>query len=122
MPEKSKELTIESEYSPQFRRILLSGIWGIITQVGLEATIFSEQVIVDDVAKSPKLDKGTLRMKRTVEAGIIINPLQMKAIYTWLESKIKEYEHIFGKIPSDEDIKKRVGTLSTINKKTPKTS
>jgi hypothetical protein len=112
-----KQPSVESEYSPHFRRFVASGIWGVITPVGIDATIFSEQILVDDVAKSPKLDRGTLKVKRTVEFGMIINPLQMKAIHSWLGTKIEEYEHVFGKILSQEELAKRAKSLP-ISKKT----
>lgn len=114
--QKPKQPTLEAEYSPQFRQVVASGIWGIITPLGLDATIFSEQLMVDDVAKSPKLETGTLRVKRTVEFGMVINPLQMKAIYEWLGTKIKEYEHIFGEIKSQQELAERAKTLPPAKK------
>lgn len=125
MPEKikqPKQPVIEADYSPEYRRIVASGIWGIVTPIGLDTTILSEQVMVDDIAKSRSLDKGNLRVKRTVEFSMIIPPTQMKAIYSWLGTKIDEYEHIFGNVPKDSEINERAKSLFNMKKKQPSTS
>ena len=46
-------------------------------------------------------------MKRTVELDLIIDPINMKAIYNWLGQKIAEYEKVIGKIPSPEEVDSR---------------
>ena len=43
-------------------------------------------------------------IRRTVETTLIIDPMQMKSIHQWLEANIREYERLFGTIPSPEEI------------------
>ena len=98
---------IISEYSKDFRRIFLAGIYGHVSQSGLEAVVYSEETYIDEVLKTPGLNKEKVKIKRIAECNMIIDPSQMKAIHNWLGEKIEEYEHIFGDIlPPDQIVKK----------------
>ena len=102
---------ILSEYSKDFRRIYLSGIYGHITSSGVESIVYSEEILLDEALKSPKIDRGHVKIKRTVECMLIIDPTQMVALHNWLDTKIKEYEHVFGKILTPDEIKEKIMSL-----------
>jgi hypothetical protein len=98
---------IQSEYSTNYRRINATGIFGGITPSGLEAIVYSEERRADRVLQSPNLSPNRIYIKRTVECELLIDPMQMKSMYRWLEEKIREYERIFGPIPSPEEVSSR---------------
>ena len=98
---------IESEYSPTYKRINVAGMFGGILPSGLEAIVYSEERRVAKVLQSEPLNAARATVKRTVEVELIIDPLQMKAILNWLGTKIAEYEKLFGRIPSPEELDSR---------------
>ena len=46
-------------------------------------------------------------IKRVAECELIIDPMQMKSIAQWLNQKIEDYEKLFGRIPSPEEVENR---------------
>lgn len=98
---------IRSEYSESFKRINVGGIFGGIAPSGIEVSIYSEERRIDKVLETEPLSSNRMTVKRTVEVELIIDPMQMKSIHKWLESKIKEYETVFGHIPSPEEVESR---------------
>lgn len=104
---------ILTEYSPSFRRIFLTGIYGYISPSGVEFVVYSEQSLIDEIIKSPNLNEGKKKIKRIVECDLIIDPMQMVALHRWLGSKIKEYEHVFSGIPTPDQMNERLKSIST---------
>ena len=100
-------IDIKTEYSSNYRRINSSGLYGSIRPFGLEAVVYSEEPIVDEVLGSNPIRPEKAFIKRTIECSLIIDPIQMKSIATWLNEKIKEYESVFGRIPSPEELESR---------------
>lgn len=99
---------IKGEYSPEFRRIFAGGFFGSIQPYGLEATVYSNQRTgMDKVMSTEPISPSRSTLKRIVECELIIDPMQMKSLYNWLDKKIKEYEKIFGNIPSPEEVESR---------------
>lgn len=95
---------IESEYSPNYRRINVAGIFGGIVPGGLDGIAYSEERRIDKVLKSENLSAARMSIKRVAEVGLIFDPMQMKATHKWLGDKITEYEKVFGRIPSPEEV------------------
>lgn len=108
VPEGISEIV--SEYSKDFRRIHVNGIYGHISPSGIESIIYSEETMIDDILKSVNL-KGKIKIKRIAECYLSIDPIQMKAIHNWLGTKIIEYEKVFGKIPIGDELNTRVSAL-----------
>lgn len=50
-------------------------------------------------------------LKRIVECELIFDPMQMKTFHKWLGTKIEEYEDVFGRIPSPEELQSRTHRL-----------
>lgn len=90
-----------------FRRVIVSGMFGGIAPSGLEATVFSEQRDMLKALETEPISANRIIIKRVVECELLISPLSMKTIHTWLGDKIKEYEKLFGTIPSPEEIQSR---------------
>ncbi len=99
---------IEGEYSEHFRRIQASGFFGAVQPFGLEAVVYSVQrTSMDKVLAAEPIAPNRATIKRIVECELIIDPMQMKSLHNWLDTKIKEYEKIFGNIPSPEEAESR---------------
>lgn len=99
---------ISSEYSSTYKRISVAGIFGGIRANGVDAIIFSEQQDVKKVLETEPLSANRITLKRIVEAELVIDPMQLKSIHKWLGDKIKEYESVFGVIPSPEEVDSRL--------------
>lgn len=102
---------IKGETSPDYRRVIANGIFGHIDSLGLNAIIYSEYRIIDKALESPMLAPNRAIIKRVAEFELIMSPMQMKTTQIWLERKIKEYEALFGKIPSPEELDSRAKHL-----------
>src|SRR5215216_4163527 len=100
---------IRSDYSSTYKRINVAGIFGGIVPGGLEAIVYSEERRAEQVLESPELAPNRMTIKRTVEAELIMDPMQMKSVLLWLQQKIEEYERVFAHIPSPEEVQSRAG-------------
>ena len=98
---------IESKYADTYKRIHVSGVFGGTRPYGLEVVLYSESMNVKKSLETEQIDANRMILKRTAECEAVIDPLQMKSIYRWLGEKIKEYERIYGAIPSPEEIASR---------------
>ncbi len=98
----------EGETSPIFKKIVVEGVIGNVDAIGLEMLIYSHQRIVDKALASEPLSHHKTRYKRTAECELIMSPTQLKSIYMWLGSKLEEYEALFGKIPSPQELQSRL--------------
>ena len=98
---------IKSETSPQYRRVYVAGVFGGIVPSGLEAVFYSESKDIEKVLQTQPLSTHRMEIKRVAEIELLIDPMQMKSIYIWLDNKIKEYEKLFGRIPSPEELDTR---------------
>ena len=99
--------SITVETSPNYKTIKTSGMFGGINPGGLEAIVYSEHRVVDEVLKDQELDYRKTKIKRIIECELIINPAQMISIRDWLNNKINEYESIFNKMPTDHELEER---------------
>lgn len=96
-----------SGYSPTYKKVNVAGVFGGITGGGLDAIVYSEERRADKALETPQISPSKMYIQRSVELGLFIDPLQMKAIHRWLGEKIAEYEQLFGNIPSPEEIEIR---------------
>jgi hypothetical protein len=108
--EENPEIIVEQ--SPTFKRIIITGIYGSLSPLGSEATIYSEYALADDILKKADLDVKKIKIKRMIECDLIINPQQMVAIRDWLTKKIDEYQNVFGKIPDTSEIQNRLQSFA----------
>lgn len=98
---------IESEYSQNYRRINVSGIFGGTRPNGVEAILYSETMDIKKVLETQPLSINRTKIKRVIECELVLDPMQMKSTYKWLGDKIKDYEILFGRIPSPEEVESR---------------
>lgn len=98
---------IESKYSEGYRRVNVSGVLGGVLPGGIEAVIYSEERRIEDVVETQPVSPNRMSIARTVEVALVIDPMQAKSIHQWLGQQIADYERIFGRIPSPEEIESR---------------
>ncbi len=98
---------IKSDYAQDYKKIYVGGIFGGTRPFGVEAVIYSETMDVKKVLETQPLSVNRAVIKRIAECELIIDPMQMKSIHQWLGSKIKDYEKLFGPIPSPEEVESR---------------
>jgi len=98
---------IKSEYSPNFKRINVNGVFGGVRPSGVEAIIYSESNDIEKVLETQPLSANRTIVKRMIECELIIDPMQMKSLHKWLTAKIKDYEELIGPIPSPEEVQSR---------------
>lgn len=100
---------IETENSDCFKRINVAGFFGGIGASGLEATVYSERRDMLKALETEPISPNRLAIKRVVECELLISPITMKTTYDWLGKKIEEYEKLFGRIRSPEEIQSSQG-------------
>jgi hypothetical protein len=105
--DKPQPIKIEATTSSNFRRIIADRFYGGLDSIGLKAIIFSERSDIENVINTEDTNKQQAVLLRTIECELIIKPEQMKALHVWLGDKIDDYEAMYGKIPSPEEVDKR---------------
>ena len=98
---------IESEESSEYRRILVSGVFGGVKPGGVNALVYSERTDAVKALKTHQPEPQRIVLRRTIECELLLDPLQLKSLHLWLGVKIKEYEALYGRIPSPEEIASR---------------
>ena len=64
--------------------------------------------VMNKFLESFQPDPQLIKSKRTIECGLLIDPVQMKSILIWLTQKIDDYERAFGPIrPRKEQVDNR---------------
>ena len=98
---------IEAEESSEYRRIHVAGVFGGAKSGGVHALVYSERTDAVNALKTPQPAPQRIVLKRTIECELLLDPLQLKSLHIWLGEKIKEYERLFGRIPSPEEVASR---------------
>ena len=98
---------IKSDTSETNKRILVAGVFGGARPYGLEVTVYSEQGDYERVLESQPPNPARNILRRTIEATLVIDPMQMRSIHEWIGKNMAEYERMFGKIPSPEEVRDR---------------
>ena len=98
---------IKSDTSDSHRRILVAGVFGGARSYGLEVTVYSERGDYERVLESQPLNPARHILRRTIETTLVLDPMQMKSVHEWLGKSMAEYERMFGKIPSPDEVRDR---------------
>ena len=109
------KINVVGDIDPHYKRIIVSGIFGSITPRGLEAIIYSEQRIPLDVLQSEPMNFNNVTLKRNAECELIIDPIQLRLVHSWLTKKIDEYENFFGHIPTEKELQESYKKASKNN-------
>ena len=97
-----RELSVSVERDPEFRTIVVSGLFGGHRPGFVEAVAYTDELVTDEALKSIKPDSSKLAIKRTLQCRLYIDPVTAKSINQWLNKHIAEYESEFGPIPTQK--------------------
>ena len=106
---------IEVKEHPNYRTINVNGVYGSHRPQYFEVILYSEEVDAKDVLASPENPQIRPTVKRTLETRLVINPFTAKSILYWLNQNVAEYERLFGRIPSPEEVNSKYGGGSSDN-------
>jgi hypothetical protein len=105
---ETTKLTLEpGQTSPEYRRIIVDGMMGYVSSIGLKTLVVSNHEIYDDVLSSDPIALDKKRIKRVAECQLIMSPTVAKSFHELLTEKLKEYEAYFGEIPTSEKFESR---------------
>jgi hypothetical protein len=96
---------VRTQYASTYRQISVSAFNGNATEKGIELTAYTDE---QDFVPPEQPDPNTVYLLRTLETHLTINPMQAKSLHEFLGLKLKEYEEIYGAIPTFEDVKSRI--------------
>lgn len=90
-----------------YRTIIQSGVLGGHRPGFFEWVIYTDEGVVDEVLSTIPPDVTKLHIKRTLQCLVRATPDQAKSMAAWLNQHIVEYEKLFGKIVTPEDLIKK---------------
>ena len=102
-----EELEIEVVKDVNYRTIVVNGLFGGHRPGYIEAVVYTEGTDASEALASPKPDSSKIRVRRTLQCRLVIDPIEAKRIATWLTRHISSYESAFGKIVLPEEIEEK---------------
>jgi len=94
---------IDVVYDPNYRTIVVNGLVGRPIPGFLEAMIYTDESVVDEVLKGNLLE-GNTPIKRVVQCRLVIPISAAKTIAKWFNDWIKEYDTKIGEFRSSEEM------------------
>ncbi|MGC1709607.1 MAG: hypothetical protein WA799_07395 [Nitrosotalea sp.] len=88
----------------QYRTINVNGVFGGIRMGYVEIVTYSEEADLTKAMSSAQINPNKAEIDRVLECRLIMDPIQMKSVSLWLAKNVEEYEKLFGRIPSPEEI------------------
>ena len=105
---------IDVVYDPNYRTIVVNGLVGRPIPGFLEAMIYTDESVVDEVLKGNSLE-GNARIKRVVQCRLVIPISAAKIIAKWFDDWVKEYDAKTGEFrPSEERMSQNKTTARTV--------
>lgn len=92
------EPSISVEKHPDFKTIIVSGMFGGHRPGYVEAVAYTDELVADDALKSIKPDSTKIAIKRTLQCRLYFDPATAKSVAQWLNKHILDYETEFGTI------------------------
>lgn len=105
----STKVVGRQEYSKEYRAIPTSAFFSTVTDNGIELTTYTEE---QDFTPNEPAQPGALYVLRTIQARIIINPVQAKMLLSLLKNQLDVYEKTHGKILTPQEIEKAFAELA----------
>jgi uncharacterized protein DUF3467 len=105
----STKVVGRQEYSKEYRAIPTSAFFSTVTDNGIELTTYTEE---QDFTPNEPAQPGAVYVLRTIQARIIINPVQAKMLSSLLKSQLDVYEKTHGKILTPQEIEKAFAELA----------
>lgn len=98
---------VETKYHEQFRTFNVDGIFGGMRGMHLEAILYSDEMETEQALSTAQAQPQKTKVKRTIQSRLIIDPLEAKIIIQWLTAQINQYEKLFGRVPSPEELESK---------------
>jgi len=99
------KVNIRTQYSDTYKNIPASAFFAHVSEKGFEITAYVDE---DDFTPGEVPQPNTVYIRRTLETRLTIAPMQTKALRDLIGKQLKDYEEIFGKIPTPEELQERV--------------
>ena len=84
--------------SPNFATFRMSGVFGGHKPGTFEAIIYVDELMVEDALNTPNPDPSKVKIERTLQCRIVMDPVAAKTFLIWLSKHVSEYEQKYGKI------------------------
>lgn len=94
----------KSRKHEHYRTINANGLYGGLRMGYIEAILYTEESDLTTALGSAHINANKMEVERILQCRIIWDPIQLKATAIWLNNKVKEYEDLFGPIPSPEEV------------------
>ena len=85
--------------NPNFTTFRVSGVFGGSKPGVIEGIFYVDELFVDEAVKTHVPDPKKVRIERTIQCRIVMDPVTAKAILMWLSHHVNDYEKRYGKIP-----------------------
>jgi hypothetical protein len=107
MPPRGIIPKIDTIEHPNYRTINVSGVFGGAKAMFFEVILYSDEMKSTEALASAEVAPERASIKRTLECRLVIDPFQAKSIGMWLMNNVTQYEKIFGRIPSPEELQSK---------------
>jgi len=108
---------IEIKENPNFRTINVGGVFGGPLDTRFELTIFSQHYEASEGFASGQQTNDPLKLSRTLECRLIIDPFNLKAIAQWLMGQVEVFEKQYGHILTVEERQQKAASAEEDAKK-----
>jgi hypothetical protein len=105
MTTQAKRVVFRTQYASTYKQIPVNAFTGNTTEKGIELRAYTEE---HDFTPQEPPQPNSVYVLKTIETCLVINPMQAKSLHQFLGSKIKEYEDVYGTIPSYEEVNKKL--------------
>jgi hypothetical protein len=92
------ERPIQVEKHPDFRTIIVSGVFGGRRPGFFEAITYTDELVADEALTTPVMDSTKARGKRIIQCRLYFDPFAAKSVAQWLSGHVADYEKEFGPI------------------------
>lgn len=105
-----RQVVVRNEYASTYKQIPVSAFVTTLSEKGLEMTAYVEEE--EDFKPEGTIQPGVIYVKRTLETRLAVNPLQLKLLHSLIGRQLENYEKVYGKIPTPEEVNTRIAELS----------
>ncbi|MCP8307647.1 MAG: hypothetical protein H3Z53_06995 [archaeon] len=96
---------VEVQRDEKYQTILVSGVFGGHRPGFFEAILYRDELVADEALSTAVPSPEKVYLRRTLQCRLVMDPFQAKNFAQWLIHHINEYEKLFGKIPTPEEVK-----------------
>lgn len=104
---------VEVAKHENYRTIIVNGVLGGLRPGFFEAIVYTDEVVGDEALSTALSSPEKAYIKRTIQCRLVFDPFQAKSLAQWLTNNVKEYEKLFGKIPTSNELEKEKGKAAS---------